>query len=99
LHSIGADRFPPDSIGLVRPSGQNGVVLPHITPADAALLDVAGRDYRFESNREAAAWDELGLRWTTYHQRLNALIDTEAALAHAPLLVKRLQRVRDARIR
>ena len=34
-----------------------------------------------------------------YYQLLNALIDTEAALAHDPMLVKRLRRLRSTRHR
>lgn len=34
---------------------------------------------------------------TRYYQELNALIDSEAALAHDPLLVKRLRRMRSSR--
>jgi hypothetical protein len=36
---------------------------------------------------------------TRYYQVLNALIDREAALAHDPLLVKRLRRLRMSRQR
>jgi len=36
---------------------------------------------------------------TRYYQTLNALIDTDAALAHDPMLVKRLRRLRSARQR
>lgn len=39
----------------------------------------------------------FGLSTTRYYQLLNALLDTEAALRHDPMLVKRLQRIRAQR--
>lgn len=41
---------------------------------------------------------EFGLSAARYYQLLNALIDSPAAIIHDPQLVRRLQRVRDARI-
>ena len=74
-------------------------MLPHVTPAEAALLDLAGRHYRYEANREAAVWDELGLTLMAFWQSVNALLDTERALAHDAVLVRRLQRRRAAMMR
>ncbi|PJJ57023.1 uncharacterized protein DUF3263 [Mumia flava] len=47
--------------------------------------------------KEQAVRERFGLTATRYHQRLNALIDREAALEHDPLLVRRLRRLRDDR--
>ncbi|TQL60075.1 uncharacterized protein DUF3263 [Oryzihumus leptocrescens] len=49
--------------------------------------------------KEEAIRDRCGLGVTAYYQRLNALIDTREALAYAPGLVRRLRRVRRARVR
>jgi hypothetical protein len=43
--------------------------------------------------------DRFDLSETQYYQQLNALLDREAALAHDPLLVKRLRRIRAQRQR
>lgn len=41
--------------------------------------------------------DQLGCSATRYHQELNALIETEKALAYAPATVHRLLEQRDRR--
>lgn len=38
--------------------------------------------------------ERFGISSTRYHQQLNALLETEAALRYDPLLVRRLQRIR-----
>lgn len=40
---------------------------------------------------------EFGVAPARYYQMLSALLDSPTALRHDPLLVRRLQRVRDAR--
>ena len=50
-------------------------------------------------SKERAIRDEFDLSATRYYQQLNALLDTQAALAHNPLLVNRLLRLRAARRR
>lgn len=40
---------------------------------------------------------EFGVAPARYYQMLSAVLDSPAALRHDPLLVRRLQRVRDAR--
>ena len=49
--------------------------------------------------KEAAIRSEFGLTGARYYQTLNALLDSPAALRHDPLLVRRLQRLRDTRAR
>jgi hypothetical protein len=70
-----------------------------LSESDAKVLDLAGRTYAFEGAREADVWDELHVTMHRFWQRANLLIDTEAALARDPLNVKRLRRLRDARLR
>lgn len=50
-------------------------------------------------NREAAIRAEFGVSSARYYQMLYALIDSPIAVRHDPLLVRRLQRLRDARRR
>ena len=50
-------------------------------------------------NREAAIRTEFGVSSARYYQMLYALIDSPIAVRHDPLLVRRLQRLRDSRRR
>lgn len=53
--------------------------------------------WQFEGSKEQAIRDEFGFSPTRYYQLLNGLIDRQEALAHDPLLVKRLRRLRAGR--
>jgi hypothetical protein len=55
--------------------------------------------WQYPGAKEAEIRTRLDLSATAFYQRLNALIDTEAALAHNPILVRRLLRVRALRQR
>jgi hypothetical protein len=52
---------------------------------------------RHAGAKEEAVRELFGLSPTRYYQILDALVDSPAALAHNPMLINRLQRVRDAR--
>lgn len=49
--------------------------------------------------KDAAVRERFGISATRYYQILNELIDSPAALAEDPMLVKRLQRMRASRQR
>lgn len=66
---------------------------------DRAILDFERQWWKYAGAKETAVRELFGLTATRYYQELNALIDTEAALAHDPMLVKRLRRQRAARHR
>ena len=68
-----------------------------LTERELAVLDLERRRYRHQGAKEQAVRDELDLSATRYYQVLNALLDDPAALAHDPVLVGRLRRLRDAR--
>ncbi|QVQ50299.1 DUF3263 domain-containing protein [Spiractinospora alimapuensis] len=55
--------------------------------------------WKFEGSKEQAIRDEFGFSPTRYYQLLNGLIDRPEALAHDPLLVKRLRKRRAGRRR
>ena len=80
-----------DPATAVRPSG--------LSESQAALLDFEKHWWSLPDSKEAEIRERFGLSTTRYYQLLNALIDTEAALAYDPLLVKRLRRMRTARQR
>ena len=50
-------------------------------------------------NREAAIRAEFGVSPARYYQMLYALLESPIAVRHDPLLVRRLQRLRDSRRR
>jgi hypothetical protein len=64
---------------------------------DAAILAFERLWWKHAGVKEQAIRDEFGLSAARYYQLLGALIDSPSALAHDPMLIKRLQRVRDAR--
>ncbi|MEU4197046.1 DUF3263 domain-containing protein [Kribbella sp. NPDC026611] len=75
-------------------------------PPAAGLSDRDGQILAFERHwwkyagaKEQAIRDQFQMSATRYYQVLNALIDRPEALAHDPLLVKRLRRLRAARQR
>ena len=59
-----------------------------------AILDFEKSWWALPTSKESEIRERFGMSATRYYQELNALIDTEAALACDPLLVKRLRRLR-----
>jgi hypothetical protein len=70
-----------------------------LTEQQAALLDFEKLWWSLPGSKEAEVRERFGISTTRYYQLINSLIDTEAALAYDPLLVKRLRRQRVARQR
>ncbi len=66
---------------------------------DEQILDFERQWWKYAGAKEQAIKELFDLSATRYYQRLNALIDTDAALAHDPMLVKRLRRMRASRQR
>ncbi|MET4638823.1 DUF3263 domain-containing protein [Mycetocola sp. 2940] len=64
---------------------------------DLAILAFENRWWQHAGQKEEAVRAAFGFSPTRYYQLLGALIDSPAALMHDPLLVKRLQRLRDTR--
>ena len=64
---------------------------------DEAVLAFERRWWSHPGAKEQAIRSEFGLSAARYYQVLGALLDSPLALAHDPMLVKRLQRMRDAR--
>ncbi|MFJ8312170.1 MULTISPECIES: DUF3263 domain-containing protein [unclassified Streptomyces] len=60
-----------------------------------AVLRMEGRPWPTPGAKERAIREELGISPTRYYQLLNALLDDTRALAHDPVTVNRLRRVRD----
>lgn len=66
---------------------------------DQQILSFERQWWKHAGAKEQAIRDAFEMSATRYYQVLNSLIDTEAALAYDPLLVKRLRRLRAARQR
>ena len=70
-----------------------------LSERDRLLLEFERGWWKHEGSKENAIRERFDMSATRYYQVLNALIDTEAALAADPMLVKRLRRQRAERQR
>jgi hypothetical protein len=70
-----------------------------LSEQQAALLDFEKQWWALPGSKETEIRERFEISPTRYYQLLNALIDSETALAHDPLLVKRLRRQRATRQR
>lgn len=89
-------------------SGTSGVARAHEPHPDRTSSDTLSatelRVLEFEREwgarpgaKSSAIRAEFGVAPARYYQMLSAVLDSPTALRHDPLLVRRLQRVRDAR--
>jgi Protein of unknown function (DUF3263) len=70
-----------------------------LTERDQQVLAFERQWWKYAGAKEQAIRELFDLSATRYYQVLNALIDSPAALAHDPMLVKRLRRMRSTRQR
>lgn len=70
-----------------------------LTDRDVEILAMERLWWKYAGLKEQAIRDKFDMSATRYYQVLNALIDREDALAHDPLVVKRLRKMRAARQR
>lgn len=68
-----------------------------LSEREQQMLDLERQWWKYAGAKEQAIRELFDLSATHYYQVLNALIDTEAALAYDPMLVKRLRRLRTSR--
>ncbi|MEU9186882.1 DUF3263 domain-containing protein [Streptomyces sp. NPDC048484] len=68
-----------------------------LSPQECAVLALERRGWSTPGAKERAIREELGLAPVRYYQLLNALLDAPRALAHDPVTVNRLRRVREVR--
>jgi hypothetical protein len=61
------------------------------------LLDFERESWKLNVPKERAIRERFGFSATRYHQLINRVIEEPAALAYDPMLVRRLQRVRELR--
>jgi hypothetical protein len=70
-----------------------------LTQRDQDILSFERQWWKFAGAKEQAIRAQFDMSATRYYQVLNSLLDSEAALAFDPLLVKRLRRLRATRQR
>jgi Protein of unknown function (DUF3263) len=70
-----------------------------LSSRDQQMLALERQWWKYAGAKEQAIRELFDLSATHYYQILNTLIDTEDALAHDPMLVKRLRRLRTSRQR
>ncbi|MFI0772615.1 DUF3263 domain-containing protein [Streptomyces sp. NPDC021218] len=83
--------------GLIKPDkdarlGRAGNLL---SDHDQAIIRMAARGFRTPGARDRAIREHLGLTPTRYFQLLNGLLDDVRALAHDPVTINRLRRIRE----
>ena len=70
-----------------------------LSDRDEQVLAFERQWWKYAGAKEQAIRELFGMSATRYYQVLNALIDSPAALAHDPMLIKRLRRMRSTRQR
>ncbi len=70
-----------------------------LSERDTEILAFERQWWKYAGAKEQAIRELFGMSATRYYQVLNALIDSPAALAQDPMLVKRLRRMRTSRQR
>jgi hypothetical protein len=73
--------------------------LPALSDRDREILAFERQWWKYAGAKEQAVREKFDMSSTRYYQVLNALIDRPESLAHDPLLVRRLRRLRAARQR
>ena len=70
-----------------------------LSERDVAILDFERSWWKHAGVKEQAIREHFDMSATRYYQLLNELLENPAALAHDPILVKRLKRLRTYRQR
>ncbi|MBA2947217.1 DUF3263 domain-containing protein [Streptomyces himalayensis] len=68
-----------------------------LTERQRAVLALERRSWPTPGAKERAIREQLGMVPVRYYQLLNALLDDPRALAHDPVTVNRLRRIRESR--
>ena len=76
----------------------NQEVSSSLSDLEIRILDFESNWWRFAGAKESAIKELFDLNAQRYYQLLNDLIDREDALTASPMLVKRLRRLREARM-
>ncbi len=71
---------------------------PSLSQQQLDILEFERHWWRRADAKEQAIRSRFDLSAARYYQMLNSVIDSPIAMIHDPMLVKRLQRLRDVRI-
>jgi hypothetical protein len=80
-------------------AGERDEVVDGLSRRDREILAFERQWWKYAGAKEQAIRELFDMSTTRYYQVLNALIDSPAALAADPMLVKRLRRLRASRQR
>ena len=80
-------------------SGDDAELTDGLTRREHDILAFERQWWKYAGSKETAIRELFDMSATRYYQVLNALIDNPAALAHDPMLDKRLRRLRSSRQR
>jgi hypothetical protein len=69
-----------------------------LSDLESRILEFEGSWWRYAGAKESAIKELFDVSAARYYQLLNDLIDRDDALLAAPMLVKRLRRLREARM-
>jgi hypothetical protein len=79
-------------------AAEESLVPSALSDLETQILDFEANWWRFAGAKESAIKELFDLSAPRYYQLLNDLIDRDDALMAAPMLVKRLRRLREARM-
>ncbi|MEC5180932.1 hypothetical protein RCH07_002291 [Arthrobacter sp. CG_A4] len=88
-----------DHLSAAEPDAEGTGLESPLSSRDQQMLALERQWWKYAGAKEQAIRELFDLSATHYYQILNALIDSEDALAHDPMLVKRLRRLRTSRQR
>ncbi|WP_367140272.1 DUF3263 domain-containing protein [Streptomyces sp. STD57] len=92
-----SERDPSERVRSEEGPSEKGPSEQDLSELDLAVLALERRAFSGPGAKERAVRERLGMTPTRYYQLLNALLDDPRALAHDPVTVNRLRRIRDAR--
>ncbi len=81
------------------PDIDHGLITDGLAADERQILDFESKWWKYQGSKESSIREEFAMSSTRYYQRLNQLLDSQAALAYNPMLVKRLRRMRSSRQR
>ncbi len=70
----------------------------HLSDLEVRILDFERQWWKYAGIKDSAIRELFNLSAKQYYELLNNLIDRPDALAASPLLIKRLRRLREARV-
>jgi hypothetical protein len=69
-----------------------------LSDLEVRILDFERQWWRYAGAKDVGIKEQFGLSTREYYELLNNLIDRDDALTASPLLIKRLRRLREARL-